>query len=235
MPLVGIGTLPTPFSPASVPLPPETGGRGHTGLRVGGWGESQFQRGAYTVVLFICTYFVLFLFSRLQFLAMRPNLPKVRRLAQHGGPPGWLEESDPIRVWFCSWWTVHAACPDGPQPTRILLSWQDWHSREYCSADIHENTAQLTGLTYMRILLSWQGWHTWEYCSPDRIDRHENTAQLTGLSYTRILLSWQYWHTREYCSADRADIHENTAQLTGLSYTRMLLSWQYRFIIDLWT
>jgi hypothetical protein len=36
MPLVGIGTLPTPFSPASVPLPPETGGRGHTSLRVGG-------------------------------------------------------------------------------------------------------------------------------------------------------------------------------------------------------
>ncbi len=41
------------------PLPPETGGRGHTSLRVGGWGESQFRRGAYTVVLFICTYFVL--------------------------------------------------------------------------------------------------------------------------------------------------------------------------------
>jgi len=58
MPLVGIGTLPTPFSPASVPLPPETGGRGPTSLRVGGWGESQFRRGAYTVVLFICTYFV---------------------------------------------------------------------------------------------------------------------------------------------------------------------------------
>ncbi len=60
MPLVGIGTLPTPFSPASVPLPPETGGRGHASLRVGGWGESQFRRGAYTytVVLFICTYFV---------------------------------------------------------------------------------------------------------------------------------------------------------------------------------
>jgi hypothetical protein len=58
MPLVGIGTLPTPFSPGSVPLPPETGGRGHTSLRVGGWGESQFRQGAYTVVLFICTYFV---------------------------------------------------------------------------------------------------------------------------------------------------------------------------------
>ncbi len=67
MPLVGIGTLPTPFSPASVPLPPETGGRGHTSLRVGGWGESQFRRGAYTLVLFICTYFV-------------PN-------TQHYGPP----------------------------------------------------------------------------------------------------------------------------------------------------
>ena len=58
MPLVGIGTLPTPFSTASVPLPPETGGMGHTSLRVGGWGESHFRRGAYTVVLFICTYFV---------------------------------------------------------------------------------------------------------------------------------------------------------------------------------
>jgi hypothetical protein len=58
MPLVGIGTPPTPFSQASVPLPPETGGRVHTSLRVGGWGESQFRRGAYTVVLFICTYFV---------------------------------------------------------------------------------------------------------------------------------------------------------------------------------
>ncbi len=40
------------------PSPPETGGREHTSLRVGGWGESQFRRGAYTVVLFICTYFV---------------------------------------------------------------------------------------------------------------------------------------------------------------------------------
>ncbi len=60
MPLVGIGTLPTPFSPASVPLPPETGGRGHTSLRVGDGGESQFQRRAYTMVLFICTYFVVY-------------------------------------------------------------------------------------------------------------------------------------------------------------------------------
>ncbi len=37
MPLIGIGTLPTLFSPASVPLPPETGGRGHTSLPCG-WG-----------------------------------------------------------------------------------------------------------------------------------------------------------------------------------------------------
>ena len=58
MPFVGIGTLPPPFSPESVPLPPETGGRGHTSQGVGVWGESQFRRGAYTVVLFICTYFV---------------------------------------------------------------------------------------------------------------------------------------------------------------------------------
>jgi hypothetical protein len=50
--------FPTPFSAASVPLPPETGGRWHTSLRVGVGGESQFRRGAYTMVLFICTYFV---------------------------------------------------------------------------------------------------------------------------------------------------------------------------------
>jgi hypothetical protein len=41
-----------------IPSPQKQGGRGHTSLRVGGWGESQFRRGAYTVVLFICTYFV---------------------------------------------------------------------------------------------------------------------------------------------------------------------------------
>ncbi len=68
MPLVGIGTHPTPFSPASVPLPPETGGRGHTSLRVGGWGESQFRRGAYTVVLFICTYFVMYTIHIMSYL-----------------------------------------------------------------------------------------------------------------------------------------------------------------------
>jgi hypothetical protein len=39
-PLVGIWTLPTPLSPASVPLPPEPGGGGgHTRLRVSGWGS----------------------------------------------------------------------------------------------------------------------------------------------------------------------------------------------------
>jgi hypothetical protein len=43
-PLVGIGTLPPPLSPASVPLPPETKGRGVTFAC--GWevGESQFRR-----------------------------------------------------------------------------------------------------------------------------------------------------------------------------------------------
>ncbi len=41
------------------PSPQKQGGRGHTSLRVGGWGQSQFRRGACTVVLFICTYFVL--------------------------------------------------------------------------------------------------------------------------------------------------------------------------------
>ncbi len=38
-PLVGIGALPTPLSPASVPLPPKPGGGGQTRLRVRGWGS----------------------------------------------------------------------------------------------------------------------------------------------------------------------------------------------------
>ncbi len=81
MPLVGIGTLPTPFSPASVPLPPETGGRGHTSLRVGGWGEFQFRRGAYTVVLFICTYFVTVLFSP---VSLNPTSYYLKRFSLQG-------------------------------------------------------------------------------------------------------------------------------------------------------
>ncbi len=30
--------------------------------------------------------------------AQSPSSPKSRELAQHGGPPGWLEESDPAGV-----------------------------------------------------------------------------------------------------------------------------------------
>ncbi len=53
---------PNPFLASECsPPPPETGGRWHTSLREGGWGKSQFRRGAYTVVLFICTYFVVVL------------------------------------------------------------------------------------------------------------------------------------------------------------------------------
>jgi hypothetical protein len=42
-PLVGIGTLPPLLSPASVPLPPEPKGGGHTRLRVRGWGSPNFD------------------------------------------------------------------------------------------------------------------------------------------------------------------------------------------------
>ena len=38
-PIVGIGTPPTPLSPASVPLSPVPKGGGHTRLRVRGWGS----------------------------------------------------------------------------------------------------------------------------------------------------------------------------------------------------
>ncbi len=71
MPFLGIGTLPTPFSPASVPLPPETGGRWHTSLRVGGWGGVPFPtRGIHYGTLYmyvLCepkwsTFFLFFIF-----------------------------------------------------------------------------------------------------------------------------------------------------------------------------
>ncbi len=58
MPLVGIGTPPQPPTRRLVcPLPLFLGGEEHSLARKG-LGESQFRRGAYTVVLFICTYFV---------------------------------------------------------------------------------------------------------------------------------------------------------------------------------
>jgi hypothetical protein len=40
------------------------------------------------------------------FLSRRP---KARGVAKQGGPPGWLDESDPA-VWFCMWWTGRTAC-----------------------------------------------------------------------------------------------------------------------------
>ncbi len=54
-----LGLPPTPHPQASVPTPPPFLGGGEHSLARKGLGESQFRRGAYTVVLFICTYFVL--------------------------------------------------------------------------------------------------------------------------------------------------------------------------------
>ncbi len=53
-----LGLPPTPHPQASVPPPPCFWGEGNTRWRETGLGKSQFRRGAYTVVLFICTYFV---------------------------------------------------------------------------------------------------------------------------------------------------------------------------------
>ncbi len=52
----------------------------HTSLRVGGWGESQFRRGAYTVVLFKCTYFVI--------MTLDPSWRQTLRLPPPGIEPG---------------------------------------------------------------------------------------------------------------------------------------------------
>ncbi len=52
-PLVGIGNLPPPFSPASVPLPGTNGGGGgvHTRLRVRGWGSPNSYDGRKSLAL----------------------------------------------------------------------------------------------------------------------------------------------------------------------------------------
>ncbi len=43
---------------------------------------------------------------------LKTMTPEARGLAQHGGPPGWLGRRVTQQVWFCTQWTVHAACPD---------------------------------------------------------------------------------------------------------------------------
>ncbi len=52
--------------------------------------------------------------------------PKARKMAQHGDPPGWLEEeSDPAGCGFVSdGRSMHAACPDRP------------HRLPQCGADL---------------------------------------------------------------------------------------------------
>ncbi len=56
-PVVGIGTLPTPYPQASVPPPPWFRGEGHTRWRERGWESPNSDEGTYTVVLYIiCIY-----------------------------------------------------------------------------------------------------------------------------------------------------------------------------------
>jgi hypothetical protein len=58
-PSLELGLPPTHHPQASVPPPsPLFLGGGEHSLARKGLGESQFRQGAYTVVLFICTYFV---------------------------------------------------------------------------------------------------------------------------------------------------------------------------------
>ncbi len=75
MPLVGIGTPPNP-PPAGqcAPAPLFRGGGEHSLARKG-LGQSQFRRGAYTVVLFICTYFVMQNINSSYSRRMRLKLP----------------------------------------------------------------------------------------------------------------------------------------------------------------
>ncbi len=83
-----LGLPPPPHRPATVPPPPCFWGGGEHSLLRKGLGESQFRRGAYTVVLFICTYFVPWSISdiimtfpgiRPTFMSKTPWIPRVNR------------------------------------------------------------------------------------------------------------------------------------------------------------
>jgi hypothetical protein len=49
---------PTPFAAGECAPPPFGTGGGHTRLRLKGWGSPNSNEGTYTVVLYICKYFV---------------------------------------------------------------------------------------------------------------------------------------------------------------------------------
>jgi hypothetical protein len=69
MSLVVIGTLPTPLSPASVPLPPETGG-GQTRLQVRGWGSPNSDDWRKSLALcLLCDGLLLTLLSAVLFVS----------------------------------------------------------------------------------------------------------------------------------------------------------------------
>jgi hypothetical protein len=60
-PVVGIGTPPTPHPQASLPPSPGSGGGAHSLAREGLGESPNSDEGTYTVVLFIYTYFVLYI------------------------------------------------------------------------------------------------------------------------------------------------------------------------------
>ncbi len=58
-------------------------------------------------------------------------------MTQHGGPPGWLEESDPAGCGlFCDGmeWKAHPATPDGPYRLPWFVAAQLWAFGKYPAA-----------------------------------------------------------------------------------------------------
>jgi hypothetical protein len=96
MPLVGIGTPPNP-PPAGYCAPsPLFLGVGEHSLARKGLGESQFRRGTYTVVLFICTMYVLCATCSLLLLQYKDDILNLRFVI---GKSGAVPEGSPGREW----------------------------------------------------------------------------------------------------------------------------------------
>ncbi len=86
-----------------------------------------------------------------------PMRPKARGLAQHGGPPGGLEESDPAGV-ICMWWSGRTAYLFHTVPVVLTGVDQLWAKRifSWCyTVNVHNHpswaTSRKEGMARARI------------------------------------------------------------------------------------
>jgi hypothetical protein len=159
-----------------------------------------------------------------------PMRLKARGLAQHGGRlagpirrPAWLSGGEwPSRVWFCTWWTVHAAFPDRPHH----LPWSGVDLQ--CITECTQNTV----MSYVT-----QGRHVWHSSRPmpslwvwriyieklrDKCDRE--SPKILSVRQKFVTADWSWTDERGCCGDSRAGHRIFISLLiTILHYSLLLL------------